>query len=220
MSSQLLGLIDKKMKHCFIDCETMGPEASDCAVVDFSFMVVDSDKFISNDPYTTKSISEVKRFKLSVKDQVDNYGFIVYKSTVEEFWGTLPPEARKHAIPKSTDLTLKEFTSNAISYLSDFGKIHYWWSRSNTFDPIILSRLFSAEQKYAAMNEHLPHWKVRDIRTFIDAKLDFPKKNGFIPIDDEDHWNSVFVEHDSSWDVLADVLRMQKIIRIENDLEG
>jgi hypothetical protein len=207
------------MKHCFIDCETMGPEASDCAVVDFSFIVVDSDRFTSDNPYTLKSISEVKRFKLSVKDQVDNYGFIVYKSTVEDFWAKLPPEVRKHAVPKSTDLPVKQFITEVTNYLGDFGKIHYWWSRSNTFDPIILARLFVSEQKYTILNEYLPHWKVRDVRTFIDAKLDFPKKNGFVPIDDEDLWNRTFVEHDSSWDVLADVLRMQKIIRIENDLE-
>ena len=204
------------MKHCFIDCETLGPKAEDCVVIDFSVIVVDSERFL-NKPYTLNDISEVQKLKLSVKDQVDNYNWKVYNSTIK-FWESLPAEARKNITPKPNDLSVKEFTTRFINYLADFGKIDYWWSRSNSFDPVILSRLFDSQEKYLALNEYLPHWKVRDIRTFIDAKLDFPKKNGFVPIDDEKLWTETFVEHDSSWDVLADVLRMQKIVRIENDL--
>lgn len=204
------------MKHCFIDCETLGRRADDSVVIDFSVIVVDSEKFIT-DPYTLNDISSVQKFKLSVKDQVDNYGWKVYNSTIK-FWESLPVEARKNITPKPNDLTVKDFTLKFIDYIAPFGKIHYWWSRSNSFDPVILARLFESQDKYLVLNEHLPHWKVRDIRTFIDAKLDFPKKNGFVPMDDEKVWGETFVEHDSSWDVLADVLRMQKIIRIENDL--
>ena len=205
------------MKHCFIDCETLGQPVQNCAVIDFSFIVVDTEKFVSSNPYTTRDVSLVKKFKLSVKDQVDNYGWMVYKDTVE-FWQSLPNEARKNIVPKKDDLTVKEFITQLASYLNDFGKIDYWWSRSNTFDPVILARIFDAEEKHEMFKQYFPHWKVRDIRTYIDAKLDFPKKNGFIPVDDEEHWAKVFVEHDSAWDVLADVLRMQKIVRVENDL--
>lgn len=205
------------MKHCFIDCETLGQPVGNCAVIDFSFFVVDTERFLSNKPYTTNDISNVKKFKLSVKDQVDNYGWMVYKDTVE-FWQSLPYEARKNISPKETDLKIKEFIEQLASYLNDFGKIDYWWSRSNTFDPVILDRIFCAEEKHQMFKQYFPHWKVRDIRTYIDAKLDFPKKNGFIPVDDETQWSNVFVEHDSAWDVLADVLRMQKIVRYENDL--
>ena len=205
------------MKHCFIDCETLGQPVHNCAVIDFSFIVVDTEKFVSNKPYSTHDVSLVKKFKLSVKDQVDNYDWMVYKDTVD-WWQSLPNDARKKIVPKKDDLTVKEFITQLASYLNDFGKIDYWWSRSNTFDPVILARIFDAEGKHEMFKQYFPHWKVRDIRTYIDAKLDFPKKNGFIPIDDEEHWAKVFVEHDSAWDVLADVLRMQKIVRIENDL--
>lgn len=68
------------------------------------------------------------------------------------------------------------------------------------------------------MNEYLPFYKVRDIRTYIDAKLDFPVINGFIPIENQLLWNKSFVQHDSSWDTLADVLRIQAIMRAEKDL--
>lgn len=205
------------MKHCFIDCETLGQPAQNCAVIDFSFVVVDTDRFVSDRPYALSDVSLVKKFKLSVKDQVDNYDWVVYKDTVE-WWQSLPSDARKNILPKKNDLTVKEFITQLVSYLNDFGKVDYWWSRSNTFDPVILDRIFAAEEKNEMFKQYFPHWKVRDIRTYIDAKLDFPKKNGFIPIDDEQHWANVFVEHDSAWDVWADVLRMQKIVRIENDL--
>ena len=45
------------------------------------------------------------------------------------------------------------------------------------------------------------------------------KQNGFTPIADSEKWDKIFKAHDSSWDVLADVLRLQAIVRAENDLE-
>ena len=36
---------------------------------------------------------------------------------------------------------------------------------------------------------------------------------------DEEKWDSVFKAHDSAWDILADVLRLQSITRAENDME-
>lgn len=206
------------MKHVFMDCETFGQPTHNCAVIDFSFFVVDTERFISNNPYNTKDIENVKRFKLSVKDQVDNYNWMVYKDTVE-FWQSQPAPARKRVMPKDDDLTVTEFVNGLISYMNSQGKTDYWWSRSNTFDPVILARIFDAKEKHQEFKQYFPHWKVRDIRTYIDAKLDFPKKNGFVPLKDEAEWSKVFIEHDSSWDVLADVLRMQAIVRAENDME-
>lgn len=186
-------------------------------MIDVSVFVADTDKMLSNNPYNLETIKDVKKFKLSVKDQVDNYGWVVYKETVK-FWESLEEDARKNIKPLKSDLTVSNCVTEFLEYLIDNSRINYWWSRSNAFDPILLWRLFDSQNKYNHLNEHLPHWKVRDIRTYIDAKLDFPKKNGFIPIDDEKLWSKTFIEHDSSWDVLADVLRMQKIMRIENDL--
>lgn len=206
------------MKHCFIDAETFGSNAIDCAVIDISAIVVDSDRMVSNNPYTMESIVETKRFKLSVQDQVVNCNRIVYESGIK-YWQEQSQSARQHIKARPTDLKISEFTDEFLKYIQDFGKIDRWWSRSNTFDPILLTGLFESQKKYNILNEYLPFWKVRDVRTYIDAKLDYPKKNGFTPIPDEVLWNSTFVQHDSSWDILADVLRMQAIIRAENDLE-
>lgn len=205
-------------KDVLIDFETMGKDATTCAVIDCSVIVFDKSRFLSNKPYDLSSISEAKKFKLSIKDQVVNYGYIVDKSTVK-FWEEQSPEVRAKIMPKKDDLTVAEFCSELLSFLSGKGKIDYWWSRSNTFDPIILARLFQSQNKLLMIEEYLKFWRVRDMRTFIDAKLDFPKVNGFVPIKDEKKWEANFKQHDSAWDVLADLLRMQTIARIENDME-
>jgi hypothetical protein len=206
------------MKYIFIDFETMGQNVHDCAAIDCAAICVTTEKMLSSDPYNLRDIVNVSKFKLSIKDQVENYKSKVYEDTVK-FWSTVSEEARKHIKPLKTDLTVENFVEDFLKYLIDCGKIDYWWSRSNTFDPVLLARIFDSANKYNHMNAYLPHWKIRDIRTFIDVKLDFPKKNGFVPIQDEEKWKKVFVEHNSSWDVLADVLRMQAILRAENDLE-
>jgi len=204
-------------KHLILDFETMGKVANDCAVIDMSTFVFDTNKMLSDKPYGLQDIDNITKFKLSVKDQVYNYQYVVYKDTIE-FWEQQSSEVRQKIQPLKTDLKLSEFVDLFLKYLENH-KIDYWWSRSNTFDPIILWRIFKSENKNNLLDQHLKYWKVRDIRTFIDAKLDFPKENGFPPLADVNKWNNSFKQHDSSWDVLADVLRFQAIIRAENDLE-
>jgi hypothetical protein len=206
------------MRHLIVDFETMGQNVFDCAIIDCSVIIVDTEKMISDNPYKLNDISLVKKFKLSIKDQVDNYKWIVYKDTID-FWLSQPDHIKKNIKPLSSDLLVKDFVEQFLLYLINNGKVQYWWSRSNTFDPLLLWRLFNSQNRYTQMNEYLPYWRIRDIRTFIDAKLDFPKKNGFVPIIDQEKWERVFIEHDSTWDVFADALRMQAILRAEKDLE-
>lgn len=207
------------MRHDLIlDFETFGKDASKCAVIDVSAMVFSWDKMVSDDPYTMANITDCKRFKLSVTDQVKNHGFEIEKDTVT-FWEEQSPEVKRHIKPQQNDLTVEAFCKEFHNYLINSPKIDFWWSRSNTYDPIILERLFDTQGKRLHMEEYLKYWRVRDTRTFIDAKLNFPKKNGFNPLADEAKWEQNFKAHDSSWDILADVLRMQAITRAENDME-
>lgn len=71
------------MNHFFFDAETFGQNPHDCAVIDISGIVVNTDKMLSDKPYTLSSVSEVKRFKLSVKDQVETCGRVVYMSGID-----------------------------------------------------------------------------------------------------------------------------------------
>jgi hypothetical protein len=70
-----------------------------------------------------------------------------------------------------------------------------------------------------AFDNVLKFWKVRDVRTHIDAKFNYTTRSGFVPVADEDYWNKAFIAHDSTHDVAADILRLQAIHRAENDLE-
>lgn len=200
------------MKHMIFDFETMGTEPIDCAVVDVSAFVFDWDRFETR-PYTLKDVQNVKRWKLSVKDQVENYNYKVENSVIE-FWQQQNKEVRDKVKPQPTDLTVKEFVNEFHDFIID-SNIKYWWSRSNAFDPVILTRLFDSQGKKQHLYEYCKYYLVRDTRTWIDAKLNFPKKNGFtIP-----EWDEAFKAHDSSWDILIDVLRMQLIHRAEFDLD-
>lgn len=205
------------MNHLIIDFETIGKTATDCAIIDCSVMIFNFERFLTN-PYTLDSISETKKFKVSVADQVNNYGWKVDKEVLQ-FWEEQEPDVRSKIAPKKSDLTVKEFVSQFHEFLILSPKIDYWWSRSNTFDPVILTRIFAAEGKLLHLEEYLKYWKVRDTRTYIDAKMNFKSANGFVPMTNESLWNKSFKKHDSSWDILADVLRFQQIYLAENDLD-
>jgi hypothetical protein len=204
------------MKMMIFDFETLGTSTHNCAVLDCSLFVFDTDLFLS-DPYTLETVTEIKTLKPSVKDQVDNYGYKVSNDTIK-FWSEQSKEVRDRIKPRPTDITLEDFVDQFIDYVASKG-IKYWWSRSNSFDPIILWRMAESVGRLEELHRHLPHYKLRDTRTYIDAKLRFPKKNSFTPIKDETLWEEKFKLHNSSWDILADILRIQAIARIENDLE-
>ena len=205
-----------KKKNLALDFETMGVEPSTCAVVDCSVMIFDWDEFTQN-PYGLKDISKTRRFKLNVSEQVKDYGYAI-EDSVLEFWSKQDKEVRARVKPTQQDLTVKEFVSNFHNLVVD-ENIGHWWTRGNAFDPVILTRLFDSQGRKNHLNTYLKYYMVRDMRTYIDAKFDFNTQNGFCPIADEKLWDRSFKKHDSSWDVLADVLRLQAIARAENDME-
>lgn len=204
--------------HIVFDCETFSQDARKCAVIDFSIGIFKHSKMLSDKPYTMRDIVNITKLKMSVKDQVANYGYEIDPNTVD-FWNSQGEAARKHIKPLSTDLGLEDFAMQFLDFSREAGKINYWWSRSNTFDPIIIERIMRDTNNFEVFRKMFPYWAVRDTRSFIDGALDFPAENGFIPVEDEEFWNKVFVKHDSSWDVLADALRIQAIVRASADLE-
>jgi len=206
------------MKDLIFDFETLGSEPTDCVVIDCSAMVFDWDKMLSNDPYTLKDVALAKKFKLSVSDQVKNYNYKI-EDDVLEFWQRQEKEVRSQIKPRPDDLTVEEFVKQFHDLVIDSG-VKHWWSRSNTFDPVILVRLFDSQGKKQHLYEYLKFYLVRDTRTYIDAKFNFSNsKNGFCPVEDTEGWERAFKAHDSSFDILADVMRLQAIVRAENDLE-
>lgn len=205
-------------KQFILDFETLGTDTSSCPIIDVSYYIFDWNRF-TTDPYTFEElISSIIKKKVSVQDQVRTYGFKIEPATVE-WWSKQDKKVRDMIKPLDTDLYLHDFMNDLLSYLNT-EKIFRWWSRSNTFDPIILYRIAKVLNKTDELNRALAHWNVRDMRTFIDAKFSFQNKtNGFIPMKDGDKWNSMFEQHNSVHDVAADILRLQTITRFENDLE-
>jgi hypothetical protein len=205
--------------HFIFDYETFGQDMQKCAVIDCSYMVFDWDRFISQDPYTFEELQQlVQRDKFDVEDQVKRLGYKVEKSSLK-WWMEQDGRARSLIKPSDSDIKIETHLDNLVSYLSNFSSIKYWWSRSNTFDPIILWRLIENYSAKQHITDRLAFWKIRDTRTFIDAKTNFNlKNNSFTPMVDEERWERIFEKHNSSHDIIADILRMQMMIRLDNDL--
>jgi len=205
-------------KDFIIDFESIGQNVMKCPVVDAAWATFYWDRFL-DDPYSFEELtSQVTTVKFSVKEQLDKYGCSFTKDDVK-WWDRQAIEAKRKLKPSKNDLTLQEFSSIMFKYLREEGKIEYWWSRGNTFDPVLMERIMNNLDQHLLMNEYLRWWRVRDIRTWIDAKFNFSTKSGFIPVADEDYWAKYFVAHDSTHDVAADIMRLQAIHRAEHDLE-
>lgn len=208
-------------KHFIFDFETMSQNLQTGVLLDCSYVVFDWDRFCIDDGYTFYELEEiVRRVKFDVQYQVKHLGYTIDKSTLE-WWKSQPGAVRDKIQPSSGDVTPEWFLEDLGDYLEDTpGHLKYWWSRSNTFDPIILWRLTDNLTHSGKVPKHLSHWKIRDTRTFIDAKTNFGLKNnnGFVPVEGDDEWNRVFEKHNSSHDIIADILRLQTLTRIENGL--
>lgn len=208
----------KGRKDFIFDMETIGANVHVCPVVDMAYTTFEWDRF-SDDPYTFEELaSQVQTVKVSIIDQMKNYNCSFKKKDVE-WWEKLPKEARDKIKQSQYDLTVVDFCDKVMEYLRLQGNIDYWWSRGNTFDPIILWRLMYQVGHGPLLDEYLKFHRVRDVRTHIDAKFDYTTPNGFVPVADEEYWKTAFVAHDSSHDVAADIMRLQAIFRAENDLE-
>ena len=204
--------------HFIFDFETMGQDVFQIPILDCSYMVFDWDRFITDKPYSLIELVEnAKHDKVKVKEQCEIYGAKFTKRDLE-WWESQGDEAKKILKPSKDDVSVGIFIDRFISYIEN-KTIGYWWSRANTFDPLILQRWATIVGKFDIITQYLQPWLVRDTRTFIDAKFNFPKVNGFVPVSDEQYWNKTFIKHDSRFDIAADILRLQAICRAENDLE-
>jgi len=200
------------------DFETMGKCARKVPAIDCAYTTFVWERFIE-EPYTFEElVGNVQKVKLDIKQQVSDHGFS-YTNDDLQWWMSQPTNVRKNIVPRDNDYSASKFIRHLIEYLRSQEKISHWWSRGNSFDPVVLDHLADTDDKVELLNQYIPFWKVRDVRTWIDAKLNFPSKNGFVPIADANHWEQIFNLHDSAHDVAADILRLQTIHRAENDME-
>lgn len=209
----------RKNNDLIIDFETMGQNESTCAVIDCAALFFEWRRFTSDTPYSFEELlTMTHRYKLDVKKQVTDHKFVIEEETLK-FWQSTEPSTRARITPQKDDLTITQFCNQFIEMLSMNKKVDYWWSRSNNFDPPIIWRLMRHGNRFHDFNQYVMFQRLRDVRTFIDAKFDFDTVNGFVPVGDEQYWNSTFKQHNSEHDIAADVLRLQAITRAENDME-
>ncbi|MDO5650450.1 MAG: 3'-5' exoribonuclease, partial [Gallicola sp.] len=154
-----------KTNEIIFDFETLSQDALEGVAVDCSFFLFDRSRFISDNPYTLKSAADVLKLKLSVVDQVKNYKWTISQDTLD-WWKKQSPEAQKKIQPTDKDISVSEFAEKVLQYATSNGKINYWWSRSNTFDPIFLQRIMSSTGNSKKFAKAFPFWAVRDTRTW------------------------------------------------------
>lgn len=208
--------------HFIIDFETIGGNSREIPAIDAAYTVFDWERFTTN-PYSFKElVIGMEHAKFDIKDQMLNHG-CKYNDSDLQWWLDKPADLRQNLKPSENDLKPAQFIEKLIDYLrASGGKIDYWWSRSNSFDPVVLDRLAHNANKASLLSSYLKYWTVRDTRTFIDAKFDFNVpggRNAFVPVSNVEVWNYNFKAHDAKHDVAADILRLQAIVRAEADLE-
>lgn len=207
-------------KMLFVDFSMLGYHPEDCVILDCSVAAVHKEKMLSDEPYTAMgAFKAVKRFKLDIPSQ-KALGFVAHESGID-FWKTQSKDMIDRVLkPSDKDMTVTDFATNLIEHIISKGKIDTWWSWNSMDDAAILWRLFRAANKEAVIREYLPRHKARDVGTFIDAKLDLENKRlDFDPISDVDYWNKIYIKTDSAMEVMANIMRVQAILRAENDLE-
>lgn len=205
-------------KHFILDFETLGSDVLRAfPILECSYAVFDADRFL-NEPYTFEELigGVVLRDKINIEHQVKEFGYKI-DNNVLNWWKEQDSKIVSEILkPSAKDLHVGDFIENIIQLLEKH-KPYYWWSRSNTFDPIILLRIADSVGRRYEIETLLKYWTVRDTRTYIDAKLNFAQKmNSFIPESNERKWNEKFQKHNSVHDVAADILRLQKIVILEN----
>jgi hypothetical protein len=195
-----------------LDYETIGQDIFTIPVVNCAYFIFDWDRFVSDNPYTFEElIKDIQFAKFNIYKQVKEDGYSFKKEDLK--WWNDHLEKKKQLDIDGSEITIEEFTKKFYDYV--YGHtIFRWWSRSNTFDPILLHRNFRDFSSRESLDFILPFWLVRDIRTYIDTQFQFKNKvNGFCPIDDIEEWKRKFIEHNPIHDIAADILRIQKIER-------
>lgn len=207
----------KNIDEVILDFETMGQDVLEVPMLDVAYTRFKRARFTSSNPYTFQELVEnMPSMKADVKDQVDRFGCKFTKRDVD-WWASQGAEQRKKIQPSENDLTLEVICANLLKFL-EADKVGIWWSRGNSFDPIILHRIMKYTGNLERVNDALKFWNVRDTRTYIDAKFDFSVRNTLCPVPSKERWKEVFNGHDSTHDVAADILRLQACVRAENDL--
>lgn len=204
-------------KHLMFDFETMGKNALTNIVLDCSYLMFDWGRFESDTPYSCEELLDMaQKSKVDVAEQ-KKYGWTCTQADIA-WWAEQSIEVKRSTLlPTKDDLSLEDFYEEIADFVRTNGPMERWWSRGNTFDPIVMQRVATQVGKYEEFDKLFMYWGVRDTRTFIDSKIEgHDIKNNFVPIEDESYWSTFFKHHDSRYDITAEVMRLQTLVRAES----
>lgn len=192
------------MKCLIYDFETLSQNMFNGVVVNIAAMNYTEERF-THDPYSYEElIDECSTLKFNVKEQVEKYNRKIQQSAIE-WWKMQGGEAQKCLKPSDEDVSITELYPFLIDK-HDAPNCDKIFTRSNTFDPILVKTLFYA----VGVEDPTPWWTIRDTRSYLDAFLwGSGHKNNFIPEDVKDK----FIAHDPKHDIAMDVYRMQSVIQ-------
>ena len=192
-------------KSGIYDFETLSQDVYSCAVVVLAVCEFDESRFVT-DPYEYDELIDMcSIYKFDVEEQVKSYNRKVSLATVD-WWKKQGADAQRFLRPCSDDISVDRLHS---IFTEDFVFSSYKsvYTRSNTFDPIILQTLLKE------MNKEVPYpwWVIRDTRSIIDGMAYGTNiSNKFVPDDVKD----LFVAHDPAHDISMDIYRIQFLAQI------
>ena len=196
------------MNSIIYDFETLSQNMFTGAVVSLACLEFDSARFTQGDGYVYEDlIARTKSIKFDVKEQVQEYGRTIQKSTLD-WWKKQGAEAQKQLKPSEEDVSISALYEWMTTEFQ-ISKARAVWTRGNTFDPIFLRTILDATGDEDPFKQW---WAIRDTRSFLDGML-FGSgiKNTFIP----DELKDKFIGHDPKHDVVMDVMRMQYLSRLD-----
>lgn len=187
-----------------LDLETCGVE-SNAVILSVALLYVDT----STKPDWESLYNNTLFVKLSVRDQVENYGRSIDKNTIV-WWKKQCDIAKDMSfIPKKSDLTAKEAIQCLRNYVKQQcpnPKSDIIWVRGS-IDQICLDSLFNKMEE----ERLFPFYNYRDVRTFLAFNTETGAK-GYAEIDPEQYpgtWNrEVVIKHNPIDDICLDCLQV------------
>jgi hypothetical protein len=209
--------------HLIIDFETGSEEKSNCVVFCVSMLFFKWETFCHGSGYSFKDLKQLSKFsKFKASSQLKR-GYKFSQSTID-FWKNEVDEKTRHALtqPSENDIEIRDWILGCEDWFKQLPKIDRIWSRGNNMEFPILERLLNDHKetpKDFQLFEKTVHWsRVRDTRTWIEAKLGFDFPHYFCPVANQEEWDAEFLQHHPTDDIAADVMRLQSLERAKSGL--
>ena len=188
------------------DFETLSQNQQRGVVASLALLNYSTERFLE-DPYNFDELFKNCHYiKFDVQEQVKVYKRVVDKDTID-WWMKQGDKARKQIAPSGADRSITELEDFLMKNV-EFKSLKKIYTRGGQFDPNFIESILKACDKEIPFR----HVMLRDTRSYLegmgegipDFKNDFELKS----------FQGKFIKHDPRSDIVADVLRMQAMVRL------